>query len=432
VLVAARAHAALTSQGAAAAAPSAAATRDAGFTDLGGRWLEAIDAFVDCHAGGAAEDVAPRAERTLSGGVFVEEDNGGGGLAAAALVVMHADRDARPVLDLALERAHARGSVFAFAAAKVFRARAAFLRGDLRDAEGDAEDALEAIEDWAIGIGAPYAAAYLADALMEQGRLDDAERAIARGLAVRDRPAFTHRHWLAQSHARLRVRQGDLHGGLAELLDAGRQAAALGMHNPAFLPWRSDAARVLLTLGEPERAAELAGEELALARRWGAPRSLAMALTAAGLAAGGGTAIVRLREAVDVTADSPARLEHARALVELGAALRRSNQRVQARELLRDGHELATACGARPLAELAHVELQSSGGRPRREPLSGPAALTASERRVAELAAGGASNREIAQTLFVTTKTVEVHLTSAYRKLDIGSRVQLSTALAAA
>ena len=127
---------------------------------------------------------------------------------------------------------------------------------------------------------------------------------------------------------------------------------------------------------------------------------------------------------------SQARLEHARALVELGSAMRRANRRSEAREPLRRGLELATACGASPLAERAETELLASGARPRRIALSGVDSLTPSERRVAQMAAEGGTNREIAQALFVTQKTVEVHLSSVYRKLDIASRSQLSKALA--
>jgi DNA-binding CsgD family transcriptional regulator/predicted negative regulator of RcsB-dependent stress response len=402
--------------------------------DLGGRWLEALGAYVDAHSGASAEQAAERAERALAGGLFVEQDNGGGGLAAAALVLMHADRDVRPVLDDALTHAHAHGSVLAFAAVKVFCARAAFLRGELVDAETDAVDALSAVEQWNLAVGARWAAAYLADALMEQGRLDEAARALARGVprAGEPLPAFALRHWLVDSAARLRVLRGDLRGGVADLLDAGRRMEELGRTNPAFMAWRSQAAIALLALGERDRAAALAADELALSRRWGAPRALAASLRAMGLAEGGAAGRELLEEAVAVTEDSPARLEHAKALVELGAALRRANRRVDAREQLREGLDVALRHGAVPVVERAETELLATGARARRLLLRGAEALTASERRVAGLAAQGATNREIAQSLFVTTKTVEVHLTNAYRKLDISSRVQLSGALAAA
>ena len=137
-----------------------------------------------------------------------------------------------------------------------------------------------------------------------------------------------------------------------------------------------------------------------------------------------------LHEAVEVLAGSSARLEHAKALVDLGAMLRRTNRRKEARDPLQQGLELARKCGAKPLAERAHTELVATGARPRRLVFSGREALTPSERRVAAMAAEGMTNREIAQALFVTPGTVEVHLSSSYRKLDISSRSQLPQALA--
>jgi DNA-binding CsgD family transcriptional regulator len=137
----------------------------------------------------------------------------------------------------------------------------------------------------------------------------------------------------------------------------------------------------------------------------------------------------RLREAVALLESTPARLEHARALVDLGAALRRGNQRSAARGELARGQELAFRCGARALVDRAHAELHAAGARPRTVALHGVDALTASERRVAELAADGLSNREVAQALFVTTKTVETHLGHAYRKLAVTGRDDLAGAL---
>ena len=176
-------------------------------------------------------------------------------------------------------------------------------------------------------------------------------------------------------------------------------------------------------------AVRLADEELARARAWGAPRAIGIALRARGLVAGD---LESLREAVAVLEDSRARLELARALVDLGAALRRGNRRSEARDVLRRGLELAHRLGAAPLEATAQAELQATGARPRRLVLSGVDSLTPSERRVAELAAGGMTNRDIAQSLFVTPKTVEVHLSSVYRKLGIASRAQLEPALATA
>jgi DNA-binding CsgD family transcriptional regulator len=185
----------------------------------------------------------------------------------------------------------------------------------------------------------------------------------------------------------------------------------------------------LLQLGRRDEAGPLAEEEVELARAWGAPRALGAALRVAGLVEGGERGLALLEEAVEVLNESPAKLEDAKARTELGAALRRANRRTEAREQLRQGLELATICGAGSLAARAESELLATGARPRRIALSGVASLTPSERRVAELAAEGPTNREIAQALFVTQRTVEVHLTSIYRKLGISSRSQLADAL---
>jgi DNA-binding CsgD family transcriptional regulator len=214
------------------------------------------------------------------------------------------------------------------------------------------------------------------------------------------------------------------------MLDTGRRFESVGTRNPAFIAWRSPAALALQQLGEPDEASRLVREELELARTWGAPRSLGAALRTAGLIHGGEHGLTLLEEAVQVLSGSPAKLEHAKARTEFGAALRRANRGSDAREQLRQAVELATICGAASLAERAERELLATGARPRRIALSGIASLTPSERHVAEMAAEGPTNREIAQALFVTQRTVEVHLTSIYRKLAISSRSQLAGALA--
>ena len=139
-----------------------------------------------------------------------------------------------------------------------------------------------------------------------------------------------------------------------------------------------------------------------------------------------------LEEAVELLEGSSARLAHAKALAAQGALLRRDRKPSDAREPLRRALELADSCGAGALAEEVRSELYAAGARPRTTALSGVAALTASERRVAGLAADGQTNRDIAQSLFVTPKTVEVHLSNAYRKLGIRSRRELSGVLTAA
>ena len=140
-------------------------------------------------------------------------------------------------------------------------------------------------------------------------------------------------------------------------------------------------------------------------------------------------AIALLEEARTHFAASNARLELARCLTELGARRRAAGERRAARAILRDAHDTAHACRATALCERARAELLLAGGRPRPPAGAGADALTAAERRVAEIAASGATNREIARRLYLSPKTVEMHLRSAYRKLDLAGRAGLATAL---
>jgi len=216
---------------------------------------------------------------------------------------------------------------------------------------------------------------------------------------------------------------------LEDFETAGAIARSLGTENPAYSPWRSNAALALHRLQRVDEALNLAREELELSRRWGAPRAVGVSLRALGLVEGGEAGEELLREAVSVLGGSPARLEHARTLIDLGAALRRSNSRSEARKFLREGVDLAHQCGAIALVTRGNEELAATGAHPRKIMLSGLESLTASERRVAQMAAEEVSNKEIAQALFVTVKTVEVHLSRVYRKLDIQSRRELAGAL---
>ena len=113
----------------------------------------------------------------------------------------------------------------------------------------------------------------------------------------------------------------------------------------------------------------------------------------------------------------------------LGEGLRVRGRRAEARQVLAQARDIAHDLGARALVRRARDELVASGARPRREALSGPDALTPAEARTARMAAEGLSNREIAQALFVSAKTVEAQLSQAYAKLSIHGRRELAGAL---
>jgi DNA-binding CsgD family transcriptional regulator len=205
--------------------------------------------------------------------------------------------------------------------------------------------------------------------------------------------------------------------------------AAWGERDPGLLDWRTGAALAFAHLGERDRARELSAEVIALGRDLGKPRALGVGLRTAGVIE---DSVELLVEAVETLAGAAAALEHARASIELGAALRRRNHRKDAREPLRVGIELAQRCGATALMERGQAELVAAGARPRRVALRGVEALTPSERRVAGLAVDGLSTPEIAQQLFVTVNTVESHLRHTYSKLGVHSRDELKAALGSA
>jgi DNA-binding CsgD family transcriptional regulator len=237
---------------------------------------------------------------------------------------------------------------------------------------------------------------------------------------------------LLESRGRLRAARGEAEAARADLRAAGESLERAGISCPAYTGWRSALALALHGSEEPEGARDLAEEELELARRFGAPRPIGIALRTLGLIEGGAAGIEMLAAAVGTLADSEAELEHAVSLVELGAALRRDGRRRDSRVPLRAGLELAEHCGAAPLATRARDELRAAGGRAGPAANGGPPALTPSEQRICRLAAAGESNPAIAKRLFVTRATVESHLHSSYRKLGVTSRGELAGALAEA
>jgi DNA-binding CsgD family transcriptional regulator len=263
----------------------------------------------------------------------------------------------------------------------------------------------------------------MVEVMRESGRLAEAEHLLEQ---IGEVPPNSHNAGLL-----LTARIGMLMATnrAAEAVACADVLAALGEAVPdaSRLWWRSLKAEALDRIDRREEALELTREELAVTGAFGAPSWLGRTLRVLGTLEGD-DGLDNLQEAVTVLEGSTARLEHAKALAALGFGLRRARKPTEAREPLRRALELAAACGAEPLVEQVRSELRASGARPRRQALGGIDSLTASERRVADLAARGRTNREIAQELYVTLKTVEVHLSNTYRKLDIASRRELPDA----
>jgi DNA-binding CsgD family transcriptional regulator len=334
-----------------------------------------------------------------------------------------------PLLDDSIARARATGDSGRLAVGLAHRAWIALRCGDLTAAEGDTRTALAAAELPAPALYRVLNGGILIVSLVDQGELDAAEEVLAPMEAEVEVASLT-AAVLRCARGRLRVSQRRLREGLDDFLAVGDLCAKTLVSCPSYLPWRSEAALAHLALEERDAARALAEEELELAGVFGTPRAQGVAQRACGVVAGGDAGESLLRQAIASLEYAGAKLERARALTDLGALLRRRNRRTEARELLKEALDVSHRARARPLAERAETELRATGARPRRAMLTGVESLTASERRVAELASQDLTNREIAQALFVTARTVEGHLTSVFRKLQLTSRDELAAALA--
>jgi ATP/maltotriose-dependent transcriptional regulator MalT len=333
-----------------------------------------------------------------------------------------------PALDQAVDDARRRGSVLGFAIASTQRSGAAYLRGAIGEAEMEIRGALDAVHEAGWELGLPMTLSGLVDVLIERGRFEEASDVLDAAGMSGELPELLGFDWLLYSRGRLRLATGDRERGLVDLVEVGARQARAGLP-PVRHNWRAVTAPVLAVQGERRRAVAMAEEELEFSRGVAASRNQGMALRALGIAEGGEHGIDHLRESAALLETSPARLEQARTLVELGAALRRAGKRSEARAWLERGRALAVQCGGDVLAQRATDELTVLGVRTARKPSSGLGALTASELRVARMAASGMTNPEIAQSLFVTRKTIEKHLGNAYAKLGIATRQELPDTL---
>jgi DNA-binding CsgD family transcriptional regulator len=332
----------------------------------------------------------------------------------------------------------------------------------LTDAFEAAARAIAALDERA----SASAAAYQAELALRTGRVAEAERWALRALelarepqpgpfvgaafavlvcAYAERGAFREAHELLRAtrapqstrlrhaQARLMLAEGRFEDAYAVACEVGGRRERQGRPNPAWDGWRSTAAVALAHLGRRAEATQLANDELAGARSFGAPVPIARALVARAVAEPDHRARAELcLDALDELADRPGGLGSVRLRLELGSALARAGRRVQAREALRPAQADADRLGAILLAQRARRELVATGLRPRRAAIEGSAALTPRQRQICELAATGKGNRAIATELFVSIKTVETHLAAAYRKLGVGTRAALAACLGTA
>ncbi len=352
--------------------------------------LTLLLAAVSAFRGERVDEVAQRVEHGFWNGRLLAERGVGGWAASqgiSALVLVDEYERATAMADIVAEEGRRTGALLAVLSGPGYRGQVLSRKGDLAAAEAELRPAVELLLETGMSMWIASVFHMFGDAILERPGLDD--------IAT-----------------------------LAETLET----------EPVFLATSAGAmlleCRGLLRLSRGDRKGAISQ----LARAIGLPRPLGIALRASGMLQGGEAGIELLRESVSVLESSEARLQLARSMVELGAALRRRQQRAEARAPLAEGIDLAFRCGAPRLVARAEDELRATGAKPRRIARSGVDALTASELRVGLLAARGGSNSEIAQELYVTLKTVETHLAHAYAKLGLsgqGARKRLAEALGA-
>jgi DNA-binding CsgD family transcriptional regulator len=394
--------------------------------------VQVVRATAVTFRSGPASEAVTLLRQALSGGVFEERGSFAGVILIMGLIYNEELDEAARISDEQYRLGQELASLTMLANYGFLQGVVALRRGALAQAEQDLRACYEFNRAAETRLGLPIALAELVDVLTAAGDLDGAEQELHTFTLDRPLPDSWGLALLLDTRGALRLAQGRHDEALADLDEARRLWNAVGITHPSLARWRAPMARVLARLGRHDQARRVAGENLELARATGLARPVGVALHTLGTI---GADISRLEEAAEMLRGGQCSLELAQTLVDLGAAVRRSGRRSAAQEPLREALELAHRCGAAGTAAAAREELRIAGGRPRRPVRSGIDALTPQERRVALLAAEGLSNREVAERLFVSERTVETHLQHVFQKLGVGRRsgiTPLVSALAAA
>ncbi|MFJ2829491.1 AAA family ATPase [Streptomyces sp. NPDC087263] len=308
------------------------------------------------------------------------------------------------------------------------------VRADIAAGRGAYPDLLADPWDWQVTESRPHrsdpsnAHAHAVLALVETGRTAEAAH-LADSFDLRDAHDSWELNRFLYARGVLRSASGDQAGALADFLECGRRQSARDVVSPVVTPWRSAAADCRVALGRPQEALALAREEMRLALVWNTPRVVGRALRGLATATGGRRGLELADRAVRMLRDAAAQTELIPALIAQGRQLSATGDRARARAALREAAERAERLGAVRMRALAEQALPEARSRGAVTALTGWAALTGSERRIAALAADGRTNTEIAELLHLARRTVETHLTSAYRKLGIRRRAELPAAM---
>lgn len=391
------------------------------------RLLGALSYHLVVDGRAAGDECADLAVRALAGGLLVQEsgETSAAWQTALGLLITGRHEQAALAVDAGLRRATAHSSEATFAVWSVVGCYAGWLTGRLEQAEAHGRSAQRVAETSGMWLPRLATAAYLARVLLDRDQLAEAEAMLC-AVEREEHVGTTVYDTVAYSLMLLRAEQERWAEVVA--LGAGVASRAGGARNPG-VAWRLPMALALARQGDAAAAHDLLEEHRSAVRRWGLPRAEGLLLHTEGLVLGGPEGVGCLERAVRVLDAAGERLEQARSMVALGALLRSDGQRSAAREVLVQALDLADRCSALRLVAAAEEEIRACGGSVRRRRTSGVESLTPSELRVARMAAGGLSNIQIAQALFVTRKTVESQLTAVYRKLGVTSRDHLGPAV---
>jgi DNA-binding CsgD family transcriptional regulator len=361
-----------------------------------------------------------------------------------ALAMTDHDEEALSYLEQVGDDALAQGAPLAYVLSFAARAAIGLAGGWIEQATADLESVVAGMPEqhWPMTLRA-WVTAMRMQIHMERGEVREARQAAA-AHSLRSTDECPASPSLLRSWGYLLLNEGDLRGAREAFLESGRRLLSSGITTPVLVPWGSMASLTCQLTEETERAVRLAQEELCRARIWGTSSAIAVASLALGLTSSPDApkaldeAAQLLREGPPVVWSAPLRSRYIKAVIDVAKERSATGEPAAPAvwEVIRTWPELPSAAPKPPLgSQPGHkpkgpsIGYGTSGSA--RSPLhkgGSPEHLTGAEARVARLAAGGLSNQAIASQLGVHRRTVELHLTRAYRKLGISSRSELTVA----
>jgi DNA-binding CsgD family transcriptional regulator len=394
----------------------------------GGRMLDGVLALRATFDNRRAE-ARERALRAIADGALARHPLAESSLAGAWTALIACGSDGTELVrsfDDAIEHTRARGSLRALGPAGSYRGLWSYHCGSLRDAVTAGRSSWDVAMTYGTALGKAFSGSYLIPSLVAHGQLTQAGSVADELGSVFTKVPY---HVSASAFAGLAAARGDIDDAIGRALAGRANCVEYGVRNPVMAGWRSTLIRCLMLRQRHDDARAQVVEAMSWASEWGTDAELGRALYCASLVEQRDSRTELLREAVGLLEGTHLTLDLARARCALGDAYRRAKNLPEAKRHLEAALHLARTCGAPPLVETCVKSLRMMGARQAASSVLGPRSLTPGELRAAELAARGLSNKEIAQSLYVTVKTVEVHLSSAYRKLGIARRQELARAL---